>query len=178
MSSIAARRFPGPMVDYPDRPAAGARREVAELFVDEEETKLFNILLVEDNPGDARLAREASAECRVPNQLFVVENGLEAMDFLYQMKRYVNAPRPDLILLDLNLPWKDGREVLAEIKSDGDLKRIPVVILTISRAEEDINTSYDMHANCYLTKPLDLNQFVTVMKSINSFWLTAAHLPS
>jgi len=108
----------------------------------------------------------------------VVENGIEAMDFLHQVNRYHNVPRPDLILLDLNLPWKNGREVLAEIKADEELKRIPVVILTVSRAEEDINISYDLHANCYLNKPLDLNQFITVMKSINSFWLTTARLPS
>jgi len=136
------------------------------------------ILLVEDNPGDVRLTQEAFKENKVSNSLNVVEDGLEAMAFLSQVDKYTDAPRPDLILLDLNLPKKDGREVLAEIKEDPDLKSIPVVVLTTSKAEEDIIKSYNLHANCYITKPVDLEQFITVVKSIEDFWLTIVKLPS
>lgn len=140
--------------------------------------KPIDILLVEDNAGDSRLALEALKESKLRNNLHIVTDGVEAMDFLYKKGKYEQVPRPDLILLDLNLPKKDGREVLAEIKADPDLKRIPVVILTISKAEEDVLKTYNLHANCFITKPLDLNQFVTVVKSIEDFWLTIVKLPS
>jgi two-component system, chemotaxis family, response regulator Rcp1 len=140
--------------------------------------KPIDILLVEDNAGDSRLAVEALKESKLRNNLHIVTDGMEAMDFLYKRGKHAQVPRPDLILLDLNLPKKDGREVLAEIKSDPDLKRIPVVILTISKAEEDVLKSYNLHANCFITKPLDLSQFVTVVKSIEDFWLTIVKLPS
>jgi two-component system, chemotaxis family, response regulator Rcp1 len=138
----------------------------------------IEILLVEDNPGDADLAREALESSKIRNNLHVVGDGQEAMDLLHQSGKYSAAPRPDLILLDLNLPRKDGREVLAEIKMDEDLKRTPVVILTISTAEEDILKSYNLHANCFITKPIDLHQFLHVVKSIEDFWLTIVKLPS
>jgi CheY-like chemotaxis protein len=137
----------------------------------------IEILLVEDNPGDARLAREALQDAKVRNALHWVVNGEEAMDFLRQKGKHTRAPRPDLILLDLNLPRKDGREVLAEIKEDADLKRIPVVILTVSKDEEDVMKTYNLHANCFITKPIDLNQFIKVVKSIEDFWLTVVKLP-
>ncbi len=136
------------------------------------------ILLVEDNPGDARLAQEALKEAKVRNTLHWVEDGVEAMTFLRKQGKYADAPRPDVILLDLNLPKKDGREVLAEVKEDGDLRRIPVVVLTVSDAEEDIIKSYNLHANCYIRKPLDLDRFMEVVKSIEEFWLTIVRLPS
>ena len=139
--------------------------------------KPVEILLVEDNPGDADLAREALEESKIRNVLSVVSDGEKAMAFLRQSGQYAAAPRPDLILLDLNLPRKDGREVLAEIKTDEDLKRIPVVILTTSKEEEDILRSYNLHANCYITKPIDLHQFLKVVKSIEDFWLTIVTLP-
>ena len=135
------------------------------------------MLLVEDNPGDVDLAREALADSKIHNQLLVVDDGVKAMEFLRREGPYTSAPRPDLILLDLNLPRKDGREVLAEIKSDDNLKRIPVVILTSSKAEKDILQSYNLHANCYISKPIDLNQFMLVVKSIESFWLSMVVLP-
>lgn len=138
----------------------------------------IDILLVEDNPADVRLTREALKEAKVHNSLYVVEDGVVAMEFLNRQGAYGDAPRPDLILLDLNLPKKDGREVLAEIKQDPDLLRIPVVVLTTSRAEEDILRSYDLHANCYVTKPVDLDQFITIVKSIEDFWLTIVKLPN
>ena len=137
-----------------------------------------NILLVEDNPGDVRLTREALKEEKVLNNLNVVGDGVEAMAFLRREGKYADAARPDLILLDLNLPKKDGREVLEDIKSDPTLKLIPVVILTTSRAEEDILKAYDLHANCYVTKPVDLEQFITVVQSIEEFWLAIVTLPS
>jgi len=137
----------------------------------------IEILLVEDNPGDARLAREAFQDAKVRNTLHWVDNGQEAMDFLRKEGKHARVPRPDLILLDLNLPGKDGREVLAEIKEDADLKRIPVVILTVSKDEEDVMKTYNFHANCFITKPLDLNQFIKVVKSIEDFWLTVVKLP-
>lgn len=135
------------------------------------------ILLVEDSPGDVRLTKEALKEGKVLNNLHVVGDGVEALAFLRKEGSYKNAVRPDLILLDLNLPKKDGREVLEEIKSDPVLKRIPVVILTTSNAEKDILKSYELHANCYVTKPVDFEQFITVVKSVEDFWLTVVKLP-
>jgi chemotaxis family two-component system response regulator Rcp1 len=135
------------------------------------------ILLVEDNPGDARLAREGLSECKIRNNLHVVDDGVKAMAFLRQSGEYAHVPRPDLILLDLNLPRKDGREVLREIKEDESLRLIPVVVLTTSKAEEDIVKSYSLHANCYVTKPLGLQQFLDVVKSIEDFWFTIVKLP-
>jgi CheY-like chemotaxis protein len=136
-----------------------------------------DILLVEDNPGDARLMQEALAEARVRNRLHVVADGVEALAYLRRQDPFPSAVRPDLILLDLNLPGKDGRDVLAEIKRDQDLRRIPVVILTSSQAAADIARAYDLHANAYVTKPLDVEQFITVVKSIEDFWLTIVKLP-
>lgn len=138
----------------------------------------IKILLVEDNPGDVRLTKEALKEAKVQNQLYVVEDGVAALDFLQKNGEYADVERPDLILLDLNLPKKDGREVLEEIKQDPELKRIPVVVLTTSRAEEDILKSYNLHANCYVTKPVDLDQFINIVKSIEDFWLTIVRLPT
>lgn len=137
----------------------------------------IEILLVEDNPGDARLAIEALKDAKVRNNMSIVEDGVEAMDFLHRKGQYADAPRPDVILLDLNLPKKDGREVLSEIKDDESLRRIPVVVLTVSKAEEDILKSYNLHANCFITKPLDLDQFLEVVKSIEAFWLSIVTLP-
>jgi CheY-like chemotaxis protein len=137
----------------------------------------IEILLVEDNPGDVRLTLEAFREGKVRNTLHVTRDGVEAMAFLRQEGEYADAPRPDIILLDLNLPRKDGREVLAEIKVSEELRRIPVVILTTSSAEEDVLRTYDLHANCYITKPVDLDQFIRVIRSIKQFWLTIVKLP-
>jgi len=138
----------------------------------------IDILLVEDNPGDAVLAREALESGKVLVSLHVVGDGEEAMRFLQRTGEHARAPRPGLILLDLNLPRKDGREVLAEIKADPDLRTIPVVVLTTSSAEEDIARMYDLHANCFITKPIDLTQFLRVVRSIEDFWLTVVRLPS
>ena len=138
----------------------------------------IDILLVEDSPGDVRLTREALADGKVRNRLSVVADGMEAMDFLRRRRSFADAPRPDLILLDLNLPRKDGREVLEEVKADPDLRRIPVVVLTTSGAEEDILRSYSLHANCYITKPMDLDKFFAVIKAIDDFWLTVVRLPA
>jgi len=135
------------------------------------------ILLVEDNPGDVRLTREALREGKVRNNLYVVEDGVEAMAFLRREGEYTDAVRPDIILLDLNLPRKDGREVLADIKADEALRRIPVVILTTSTAEEDLLKTYDLHANCYIPKPVDLDQFIKVVKSVEDFWFSIVKLP-
>jgi CheY-like chemotaxis protein len=135
------------------------------------------VLLVEDSPGDVRLTREALKEGKVRNNLSVVNDGVEALEFLRRQGKYAEAPRPDIVLLDLNMPRKDGREVLAEMKSDESLKRIPVVILTTSEAEQDILKTYDLHANCYLTKPVDLEQFISIVKSVEDFWLTIVQLP-
>jgi chemotaxis family two-component system response regulator Rcp1 len=140
-------------------------------------SKLVEILMVEDNPGDVRLTQEALKEGKVLNNMHVAEDGVEAMAFLRREGKYADAPRPDLILLDLNLPRTDGREVLAEIKADKDLRRIPVVVLTVSKAEEDILKTYDLNANCYITKPINLDQFIKVVKSIEEFWLTIVTLP-
>ncbi len=139
--------------------------------------KPVDILLVEDNQGDVDLAREALETNKMCNDLHVVDNGEEAMAFLRREGKYAGVPRPDLILLDLNLPKKDGREVLAEIKADEDLKRIPVVVLTMSQDDEDILKSYSLHANCYIAKPIDLNQFFKVVQSIQDFWLGIVVLP-
>jgi chemotaxis family two-component system response regulator Rcp1 len=137
----------------------------------------IEILLVEDNPGDARLTTEALKEAKVRNKLCHIDDGVEALAYLRREGKYANAHRPDLILLDLNLPRKDGREVLAEIKVDERLKRIPVVILTTSQAEEDILKAYNLNANCYVSKPVDLDQFIKVVRTINDFWLTIVKLP-
>ncbi len=139
--------------------------------------KIVEILLIEDSPGDIRLTQEALKESKISNNLHIVMDGEEAMDFLKKKGKFSESPRPDLILLGLNLPKKDGREVLAEIKEDKDLRRIPVVILTISEAEEDILKTYNLYANCYITKPVDLNQFLKVILSIENFWFTIVKLP-
>jgi chemotaxis family two-component system response regulator Rcp1 len=141
------------------------------------EGRPVEILLVEDNAGDVRLAREGLRECKLLNNLSVAEDGVKALSFLRREGAYANAPRPDLIMLDLNLPKKDGREVLKEIKEDDTLKSIPVVILTTSKAEEDIVKSYSLHANCYVTKPLAIEQFINVVQAIENFWFTIVKLP-
>ena len=137
----------------------------------------IEILLVEDSPGDVRLTREALTANKIRNTLHVVADGVEALAFLHKQGKHANAPRPNLILLDLSLPKKDGREVLAEIKGNGDLRRIPVVVLTTSGAEEDILKAYDLNANCYVTKPVKLDSFIQVVKSIETFWMTIVELP-
>jgi CheY-like chemotaxis protein len=137
----------------------------------------IEILLVEDNPGDVRLTKEALKEGRFANLINVAVDGFEAMAFLRREGKYANASRPDLILLDLNLPKKNGREVLADIKADSDLKRIPVVVLTSSQAEKDIVATYNLHANCYITKPVDFEQFICVVRSIEDFWFAVVKLP-
>jgi CheY-like chemotaxis protein len=139
--------------------------------------KPIEILPVEDNPGDVRLTLESLRDAKMLNHLTAVEDGVEALAFLRRQGKHATAPRPDLVLLDLNLPKKDGREVLAEIKQDPDLRRIPVMIMTISQEEQDVIESYDLHANCYITKPVDLDQFITVVKSIEDFWFTVVKLP-
>jgi chemotaxis family two-component system response regulator Rcp1 len=142
-----------------------------------DENRPVEILLVEDNPGDERLTREALKEGKVYSNLHWVKDGVEAMEFLRRQGKYKDVPRPDIILLDLNLPKKDGREVLHDIKNDDALKRIPVVVLTTSKAEEDVLRTYNLHANCYVTKPVDLEKFIVVVKSIDRFWLTVVTLP-
>lgn len=137
-----------------------------------------DILIVEDNPGDARLIKEVLNEKRIFCRLHLVKDGIEAMNFLHKKEEFTKAPLPDLILLDLNLPKKDGREVLAEIKSSDHLKQIPVVIMTSSQAEEDIFRSYQLHANCFITKPLELDQFIEAVKSIEEFWFFLVKLPN
>jgi chemotaxis family two-component system response regulator Rcp1 len=137
----------------------------------------IEVLLVEDSPGDVRLTREAFKDAKVHINLHVASDGAEAMAFLKREGEHAHAPRPDLILLDLNLPKKDGREVLEEIKESPTLKTIPVVILTTSASEEDVLRSYRLHANCYITKPVDLDGFLKVVKSIDSFWLSVVKLP-
>ncbi len=135
------------------------------------------ILMVEDNPGDVRLTREALKEGKVRNHLHWVDDGVKALAFLRREGEHAGAPRPDLILLDLNLPRMDGREVLGRIKADPSLRHIPVVILTSSQAEQDVVRAYDLHANCYVTKPVDLDRFITVVKSIEDFWFSIVRLP-
>lgn len=140
--------------------------------------RAIDILLVEDSPGDIRLTVEALAEAKVSNRLYIARDGEEAMDFLHHRNGQGEAPVPDLVLLDLNLPRKDGREVLTEMKGDPNLRRIPVVVLTTSQADEDILKAYDLHANCYVTKPVSFDQFMRVVQSIENFWLTVVRLPS
>jgi CheY-like chemotaxis protein len=142
-----------------------------------DDNRPVEILLVEDNPGDERLTREALKEGKVYSNLHWVKDGVEAMEFLRRGGKYQGVPRPDIILLDLNLPKKDGREVLQDIKNDPELKRIPVVVLTTSKAEEDVLRTYNLHANCYVTKPVDLEKFIVVVRSIDRFWLTVVTLP-
>lgn len=137
----------------------------------------IEILLVEDNPGDVRLTQEAFKDGKVVNNLHVVNDGVEAMAFLRREGQYANAVKPDLILLDLNMPRKSGREVLAEIKADEYLRRIPVVVLTTSSAEKDVLGAYNLHANSYITKPVDLDQFISIVESISEFWLAIVQLP-
>lgn len=137
----------------------------------------IQILLVEDNLGDVELTKEALKESRIRNNLFIANDGEEAIAMLRREGQHANVPRPDIILLDLNLPKKDGREVLADIKGDKALRHIPVVILTTSQAEEDILKTYDLHANCYVNKPVDLDQFVKIVTSIEHFWFTVVKLP-
>ncbi len=143
----------------------------------DKESRQIEILLVEDNPGDARLTQEAMRAAKMTNVLHIVEDGEQAMEFLRRRSRFKDAPRPDLILLDFNMPKKDGRMVLAEIKTDPDLKRIPVVILTTSRSEEDVLQAYDMHANAFVTKPVNLDQFMRIVALIDEFWLNVVTLP-
>ncbi len=133
--------------------------------------------MADDNQGDVRLALEALKGAKVKNNIHVVEDGMEALAFLRKEGKYAKVPRPDIFLLDLNMPKKDGREVLAEIKADPELKSIPVVILTVSQAEEDILKSYNLHANCYISKPVDLDQFIKIVKSLEDFWFTIVKLP-
>lgn len=138
----------------------------------------IEILLIEDNPADVRLTQEAFREARIHNNLHVVQDGVSAMAFIHQTAPHQHAPRPDLILLDLNLPKKDGREVLKEIKSDSNLRQIPVVILTTSEDEKDVLRSYDLHANAYLVKPIDVLKFVKMIHSLENFWLSIVKLPT
>jgi chemotaxis family two-component system response regulator Rcp1 len=141
------------------------------------EQRPIEILMVEDSPSDTQLAIEALQEAKISNRLSRVEDGVEALQFLRRQAPYQDAPRPDLILLDLNLPRMDGRQLLEEIKQDPDLRIIPVVVLTTSRSEQDVLRSYELHANCYITKPVDFTQFMHVVKSIEHFWLTVVTLP-
>jgi len=137
----------------------------------------ITILLIEDNPADVRLTCEVFKEGKIRNNLYIVEDGVEAINFLKHKEKYHDVPRPDLILLDLNLPRKDGRQVLEEIKSDKSLSLIPVMVLTTSRAEEDIMRTYDLHANCYITKPFDFEQFIAIARSIDNFWFSIVRMP-
>jgi two-component system, chemotaxis family, response regulator Rcp1 len=147
-------------------------------MTDRESLRTIDVLLVEDNPGDVRLTREAFQDNKVRILLNVAEDGVEAMAYLRREGKYSQASRPDLILLDLNLPKMDGREVLGEIKKDPELKRIPVAVLTTSTAEQDIVKAYDLYANCYITKPVDFDQFLHVVRGISEFWLTVVKLPN
>jgi CheY-like chemotaxis protein len=144
---------------------------------DEIVTRPIEILLVEDNPGDVRLIQETFKEGGLLNRIHVVEDGVEAMAFLRQQGKYTDSPRPGLILLDLSLPKKSGLEVLSEIQTHADLRRIPVVVLTTSKAEEDVIRSYDLNANSFVTKPVELSPFIKILKSVEDFWLTVAKLP-
>jgi len=139
--------------------------------------EVMQILLVEDNPGDIRLTQEALKEGTIANELHVVKDGVEAIDYLKRKGKYASQPTPDIILLDLNLPRKDGREVLAEIKADDKLKLIPIIILTTSDAESDIQKSYKLHANSFITKPVDLDQFIYIIRQIETYWFTVVKLP-
>ncbi len=142
-----------------------------------QERDKLKILLVEDSPSDIDLTKEALEEGKIFHELFIVEDGIAAMQFLHKQGQYKDAPRPDVILLDLNLPKKDGREVLVEVKSDEALKRIPVIVLTTSAAEEDICSTYEHYANCYITKPVDVEDFIRVLRSFSEFWLAFVKLP-
>src|SRR6056297_1294386 len=153
------------------------RRKDTKKMAANDNVRPIEILLIEDNPGDADLARDALETSKIYNSLYVVGDGEEAMAYLHGQGEYADAPHPDLILLDLNLPKKDGREVLAEIKADDDLRRVPVVVLTTSSDEQDILKSYNLHANCYITKPIDLEQFIRVVQSIQDFWFSIVVLP-
>lgn len=146
-------------------------------MTDQRIKKIIEILLIEDNPGDVRLTLEVMKEGKVLNNINVVTDGIEALKYLYMEDPYSNMPKPDLILLDLNLPGKDGREVLAEIKNDDNLKCIPVIILTTSQAEQDILMTYELHGNCFITKPVQLDEFLKVIRLIEDFWLTVVKLP-
>lgn len=137
----------------------------------------IHILLVEDNPGDARLTREALKDSKIHNTLDIVEDGVEGLRYLNQEGKYSDSERPDLILLDLDMPHKDGRELLEELKSDKAFRSIPIIIMTISPSDHDVLSAYDLHANCYIRKPLDLDQFIRVIQSIEDFWLTIVKLP-
>lgn len=139
--------------------------------------KVLDILLVEDNPGDIRLTQEAMREAKMTNSLHVAKNGASAMDFLRRQGEFEGAPRPDLVLLDLNLPRKNGKEVLKEMKDDPQLRRIPVIVLSTSDAHRDVTDSYDLHANCYINKPVDFDDFLKVVQSIECFWFHMAKLP-
>ncbi len=141
------------------------------------DTRPIEVLLVEDNPVDAMVTREALIDGKICNRLHIVEDGVQALDFLYRRGKYEKAPRPDLILLDLNLPRKDGREVLLEIKNNAELKFIPVVVLTTSESDSDILRSYELHANCFVTKPVELERFAQVVRSIEGFWFSIVKLP-
>jgi chemotaxis family two-component system response regulator Rcp1 len=147
------------------------------MFGRKNDESLVEILLVEDNPGDARLAIEALKESRIRNNLHLVEDGEMALDFLHKRGKFQSVPKPDLVLLDLNLPKINGLQVLAQIKSEDNLRRIPVVVLSISSAEKDIQESYNLNANCYVTKPLDLDEFIKVFETLQNFWLKAVKLP-
>lgn len=140
-------------------------------------TDEIHILLVEDNPGDVRLTVEALRDAKVANELHVVGDGDEAIQFLHHRGRYVDAPRPDIVLLDLNLPRLDGRDVLADIKTDPDLAKIPIIVLTSSSAERDIQDAYELHANCYISKPVDFTDFIEAVRSLEGFWLKIVRLP-
>jgi chemotaxis family two-component system response regulator Rcp1 len=142
------------------------------------EIRPIEILLVEDNPGDVRLTMEALADGKILNKIFAVGNGQEAMDYLHKTGKYTEAVRPDIILLDLNLPKKDGREVLQEVKSDLKIKNIPIIVLTTSQAEQDIAIAYERHANCFVSKPVDFEQFITVVRSLENFWFSIVKLPN
>lgn len=139
--------------------------------------KIVDVLLVEDNPGDIRLTQEAMKEAKLTNTLYVARNGMDAMDFLNKQGSFIDAPRPDLVLLDLNLPRLSGREVLKRMKDDPDLRRIPVIVLSTSDAHRDILESYDLHANCYINKPVDFEEFLKVVQSIECFWFQLVKLP-
>ena len=143
-----------------------------------ENLSVVDVLLVEDDPGDVVLIKEAFEFNKVHNALHVVSDGVQALDFLYRRNGHEGAPRPDLVLLDLNLPRKDGREVLEEVKADSDLRTIPIVVLTTSEAEEDILRSYDLHANAYVTKPVDFDRFIEVVRLIDDFFVTVVKLPN
>ena len=159
-------------------PKARQARQLNQIMNNQQHLRPIDILLVEDNPADVRLTREALKDARVMNNLHVVPDGMAALAFLRRQGPYLEAPPPQLLLLDLNLPRKDGREVLAEIKQDENLKRIPVVVLTTSRADEDILRSYNLHANAYITKPVELKQFLEVIHKLEEFWLAVVVLPT